>query len=401
MRQLLHLLIVQADAPRALAARYLSRWVLPVMACAERVRACPLAIRWAADRGLDAEVAGLWLGRIAPDGTNWLVVLRVTSTERPTDPQLTWTDLRTLDSTSALVDYQGWAVTRSLASGGLPTVPGPFGNIGWMDGIRKWIGAGGRLTPLRTGPHEVVLQAHTSRGEVYFKGLTEERTGEATLTRVLADLDPTRFARTLALDEQRDGTTWWLTAACPGKSVTGDARVASALASLQQRILASGLIRRELSALNPREPQRWANDLVDDDECVSVLTSCFRTVIDGFGQATWIPMDLDPTNVLVDDDGQVRFIDLDDSFLGAAPLAMAILARRCRSSSLYRAYEEAWPPARREVDWPAVEVVAAVIEAWLGWQRLLRNASRGEIFVSFDLAAGRLRARLTKMLHRL
>jgi hypothetical protein len=110
---------------------------------------------------------------------------------------------------------------------------------------------------------------------------------------------------------------------------------------------------------------------------------------------SWIPMDLDPTNALVDG-SDVRFIDLDDSYLGPAPLAMAVFANRCRDRSLARIYEQCWSPRLAPVDWPAFAIAAAVIDAWLGWQRLQRNLERGEVRGAVGVAAQRTRDRLVR-----
>ena len=120
-------------------------------------------------------------------------------------------------------------------------------------------------------------------------------------------------------------------------------------------------------------------------------------------------MDLDPSNILVDDEGRVRFIDVDDSFLGPGPLALAILAARrgekpllsargARPSgrAIYRTYEQAWSTPLRHLDWVAFETAATVVQSWLGWTRLERNIARGEVYVDRDLAAERMRQRLAK-----
>src|SRR6185437_656019 len=113
-------------------------------------------------------------------------------------------------------------------------------------------------------------------------------------------------------------------------------------------------------------------------------------------QQSWIPMDLDPTNALVDDRGAVRFIDADDSFLGPAPLAMAVFAARCGDRSVHRTYEQSWSPALSGLDWAAFERVAIVVQSWLAWTRLERNVARGDVFVDREFAMARTRARLDK-----
>jgi hypothetical protein len=107
-------------------------------------------------------------------------------------------------------------------------------------------------------------------------------------------------------------------------------------------------------------------------------------------------MDLDPTNILTDGESRVRFIDVDHSFLGPAPLAMATLVMRCGDRTVYRTYEQSWSPRLTDVDWEAFETAATVIQAWLGWKRLKGNIARGEVYVDGNLAAERTRQRLAR-----
>jgi hypothetical protein len=98
----------------------------------------------------------------------------------------------------------------------------------------------------------------------------------------------------------------------------------------------------------------------------------------------------------------VRFIDLDDSFAGPAPLAMINWSQRSGGAeSAYKAYERSWTPSLRGTDWPAFELAAMVLTAWLGWNRLKTNVTRGEVFGLLDLAAEQTRHRLRQAVHRL
>src|SRR2546427_13301 len=54
MRQYLHLLVVDRRRRTALTAVYGARWLLPMVYGAERARAAPLALGWAADHGVTA-----------------------------------------------------------------------------------------------------------------------------------------------------------------------------------------------------------------------------------------------------------------------------------------------------------------------------------------------------------
>jgi hypothetical protein len=241
------------------------------------------------------------------------------------------------------------------------------------------------LTPFRCSAYEVVVGADCGSTRVYFKGLTEDRVGEVHATRALAAVEPDSFAPTIALECRADGSVWWLTGECRGRPCGNAHRVARELAHVQQRIVMTDAT-RELSRLDVDAAIEWAGRLLD------VSPRGFRAN----APDSWIPMDLDPTNTLVDSGGGVRFIDLDDSFVGPAPLAMAVLASRWGDRSLYRTYEQSWSPALSGVDWTAFERTATVVQAWLAWRRLERNVARGEVFVGRELAAERTRIRLAR-----
>ncbi len=398
MHQSLHLLIVDRDRRTALAANYGSRWLLPMLTCGERARTAPLIARWCAERGVTGDVAGQWLGHMTPRGIDWLAAIAATSGCSVTEPSLGWMPLDTLSSRLCVLDYQQWAIARSLVRGGLPSVDGPFGNLSWPEEVRTWIsGAAGSavlsLTPYRVGAHEVVLGADCAKGLVYFKGLMGERATEARLTHALAAAAPDSFARTLALERRRDSSAWWLTAACPGRP-GGDAhRAAQALARVQQRVLAPDAL-DALSVLDLEAAARWGSELLAGSTCEPVVRCHCSRVMRADVPPAWIPMDLDPTNILFDDEDRVRFIDLDDSFLGPAPLAMAILAQRRADRTQYRTYERSWSPPLTGLEWAAFETAATVVDSWLGWTRLERNIVRGEVVIDRDFAAARIRARL-------
>ncbi len=315
-----------------------------------------------------------------------------------TEPSLGWMPLDLLSSRLSVLDYQQRTIARSLVRGALPSVDGPFGNLSWTDVVRAWIGGAVgsaviSVTPYRVGAHEVVLGADCVHARVYFKGLVGERATEAHLTQELAAAAPDSFARTLALERRWDSSVWWLTAACPGRP-GGDAhRAAQALARVQQRVLATGAP-DGLSALDLEAAARWGNGLLAGSPCEAVVRRHCARVMRADVPTAWIPMDLDPTNILEDDEDRVRFIDLDDSYLGAAPLAVATLALRCGDRTLYRTYERSWSPPLTGLDWAAFETAATVVQSWLGWTRLERNIVRGEVFIDRDFAAARIRARL-------
>jgi Ser/Thr protein kinase RdoA (MazF antagonist) len=124
---------------------------------------------------------------------------------------------------------------------------------------------------------------------------------------------------------------------------------------------------------------------------------------------SWIPLDLDAGNVLIENE-TVRFIDLDDSCVGAAPLALSTLLRRLRRmparsrspmwiDEAHRTYEECWAP-RLELrgQWPDVEVASLLIECHIGWRQLLQKSERGEVHGALDVAATNTARRLARAL---
>lgn len=384
-----------------MATRHGSRWLLPVISCGEMVRAAPLVARWCAERAVASDVAGQWLGRVGHDATDWLMASPARAGCRADDP-LEWMALDALSSGASVVDYQTWALSASLRRGALPSVEGPFGNLDWPEDIRVWIGqfAGSphAWTPYRVGPHEVVLGAETACGRVYFKGLTADRGGEAALTQALAAMAPDAFARTVAVESRGDGSVWWLAAECAGRPVKNAQLVAPELARIQRMtVTARGSL--PLRTLDVGMAAAWASELLGDDAGRATIRRACAAVADADVPETWIAMDLDPTNVLVDDRGAVRFIDVDDSFFGPAPLAMAAVAARCGDASACRAYEESWSPALG-IEWTSVAIAATVVRAWLGWNRLTRNIERGEVYTALDVVAARIRDRFERAFYR-
>jgi hypothetical protein len=396
MHQTLHLVIVDRDRRAALAAGYGSRWLLPVLTCSERARTAPLIARWCAERGVTGDVAGQWLGQMTSRRIDWLGAFAATSGSTIADPSLEWMPIETFSSSRSVIDYQQWALDRTLAHHALLSVDGPFGNLSWPVEVRSWIadatGSDVAATiPFRASAHEVVLGADCAHGRVYVKGLAGERESEVRLTQVLEAAAPASFARTLALERRPDSSILWLTAACPGTPGGNTHRAAQALARIQQRLLATD-VPRALNVLDLDAAARWAGGLLADSACD--VGGAFARVNKMGAPLTWIPMDLDPANFLVDDEDRVRFIDVDDSFLGPAPLAVATLALRCGDRTLYRTYERSWSPPLTGLDWAAFEMAATVTQSWVGWTCLERNIARGEVFIDRDLAAARVRARL-------
>jgi hypothetical protein len=400
MQQVLHLLIVDRVRRAALAARHCGRWLLPVISCGEMVRAAPLVARWCAQRGLASDVAGQWLGRVGPDATDWLMAIPA-RTGCPAADALEWIPLDALSSGASVLDYQTWALARSLDRSALPSVEGPFGNLEWPEAVRAWIGefAGSPAdawTPYRVAAHEVVLGAETACGRVYFKGLAAERALEAAVTGMFASVAPDSFAPTLALERHGGASMWWLTEECAGRPSRDTSLVASALGRLQQRLMPTARESTLLERVDLDTVAHWACGRSGDSGLADLIREASAKVMRSAVPQTWIPMDLDPTNVLADAEGVVRFIDADDSLFGPAPLAMAVFARRCGDTAAYRTYEQSWSPSLTGVEWRSIEIGAAVVQVWLGWNRLSRNMERGEVYAPLDLVDMRIRDRLAR-----
>jgi hypothetical protein len=307
----------------------------------------------------------------------------------------------------------------------------------WLEEVKTWVGEvvgprnGQPIVPYRTTPHEVVLRFSTSCGNVYFKGLSSDRAREVQTTSALAELMPDSFARTLRLEMRPDGVAWWLTEECPGialahvanarnwRSCERARQVVVACAQVQCRVNErfGGGASLGISTLDLSMPAEWGKALIEHDAdledadlyCAALQQACQAASVAEVPQS-WIPLDLDPSNVLLDDDG-VRFIDLDDSYIGPAPLALSTFQRRLvrhlgglcdgeRSNDALRvAYEQAWSPSLPMGDsWRAFEIVSTLIEGYLGWTLLVKNTERGVVHGALDLGRARAARRLVRAL---
>jgi hypothetical protein len=429
MQQFLHLLIVNRDRRQGLATLHGSRWLLPVVCCTERTRAGPLAVRWITEHGIAGHVVGQWLGRLSPANAamDWLVILDSrTLRHSVAPPGMRWTPLEHLQSSGSLLDYQQWALRKAVPND-LPFVAGPFGSMTWLDGARDWLNVVvGPLTgsPIcyKATPYEVVLGITNASGTAYLKGLTDDRVAEATLTSTLAGALPQSFARTLALERRADDSVLWLTAHCPGATLAADpttdrtVRVVAALAQIQRHFSGRWTTRLGIPAVDLAAAEAWARALVIERadsktvaRCDASLTRVCRAVGSADLPHSWIPLDLDAGNVLVDD-ASVRFIDLDQSRVGAVPLALSTLLRRLTRvpagsgsppwiDAVRRAYEQSWTPCLELRErWSDLETASMLLESHLGWQQLSRKAERGEVHDVLDRAAANTAQRLARAL---
>jgi hypothetical protein len=426
MQQVLHLLIVDRDRCEGLATVLGLRWLLPVVQCPERTRGGPLADSWLAERGLGGHVIGQWLGRPTPtnDAMDWLVVVDARAPrELATVPGLRWVSLEQLKSSASVVDYQRWALEKAIPSD-VPSIAGPFGAMTWLDEAQEWVKTvvgptTGSPICYKATPYEVVLGIAGARGPVYFKGLTGDRSAEATITSTLSAELPDSFARTLALERRADSSTWWLTEHCRGTTLAADLTceramlVAAALGRVQQHF-SDWTADLQVPDADMAKVAAWASAFLVEhvspetlDQCDAVLARVRRTLSAVDLSRGWIPLDLDAGNVLIDNK-LVRFIDLDDSYVGAVPLPLSTFLRRAVRTqarenwpswidAVHRAYEESWTPHLdlRE-RWSDIDLASTLVDCHLGWQRLVQNIERGEVHGVRELAATHTAQRLAR-----
>lgn len=417
MKQVLHLLVIDASGERALGTELASKWLLPSCCCPERVRAPQRAARLLAQSGLHTDTAGQWLGRLSPDARSidWLIVARAHGEcGRP----LSWLPLRRLLSSAGLMDYQAWAIARAHY-GGTIAGPGPFGALTFLDEVRNWIrevtsdAAIGDATIYRASAWEVVLGVAVGRRRVFFKALTPERRREPMLTSRLSESFPDAFARTLAFSRRADGTIWWLTDACDGRALSecmtpADLkRCISTFARIQRSLTESDTLALGLPRLDLEAVGSWTTSLLDEareGRAVEIVDRALGEMARTDLPRRWILLDLDPANVIVSSDGEA-FIDLDDSFVGPGPLAAALFARRVaqvsnstrvsfRVAYVYEAYEAAARMRLGAQTWRALDIAACATTAYLGWERLCLAASRREICGELTAVRTRLAQKL-------
>lgn len=424
MRQTLHLLILDDECRSAIAAWYGSRWMLPVLEVAERVRAAFVVLQWLAAQGLRGEVVGQWLGRAQTINAamDWIVVVRTRRLSSVALPAgVGWTPLHRLLSSPALLDYQHWVVKATAPTDDVLIARGPFATTTWPVEVKRWVrdvlGApcDDPIVPHRISAYELVLECHTKRGRYFLKGLSSERAVEATITMRMHELAPQSFPRTVACATRADGSLWWLMEACPGQELAENvtaalsADVAAAHARVQQRVGSDETVRSLLPALDLSALARWTTEFLGAEGEVSVVERCALAIreasecIERTSVAwTWVACDLDPSNAIVHGRA-VRFIDLDDSVVGPAPLAIATLARRIRRIApesvghLHHAYERAWQPALViDERWSKFDRVSRVLECYLGWRRVCLKSERGEIHGFLDHARKLVASKIIK-----
>jgi len=389
MQQFLHLLIV--DRRRAALIQTVGRrWMLPIVACTERARAPIVASRWLIDRGLTGIVAGQWLGRMTTNGhsIDWLMAIAIDALRD--SPPCRAASIDGIEAAKAVLDYQAWAVAQVATRGELH-VSGPFGSLDWIDEACSWIEGTGleRLrspTCFRASANHVVLGLRSGSAEVYFKGVASDRAPDLHATAAAAQACPRSFPRTLALEEI-SGSTRWLLESCPGVPLArcrdnDDAvRVASDIGRVQRSVDLDSCP----SFLNLSDILEGADGLLDRTG-LPALSSAARSAFDEVMSLSkgWTPLDLDPSNVFVDE-RQIRYIDLEPR-ITAMPMALSTFARRLVATggllqALRRAYESA---SGERIPWQSVDLVSEITEVVTGWRKVLLNVECGEVSGPLD-----------------
>jgi len=421
MRHLLHFLILDGDRRRALAIRSAAGWLFPSAACATGMRLGPVVSRVLGGLGLTGDGVGQWNARVTPDGGS--IDTLVITVARPKAGRCgmdhDWIVVGDLLALPALVEYQAWALRRTFGDR-TADVTGPFEMLNWFSSVAEWmrglVGSFEGVTIHRATEWEVVLGISEGSRRWYFKGLTRERAIEAHLTMSLAMMCPASFAPTVAIESGPNGTTRWLMESWPGVPLSArltDASIAHAAAEcvrMQERIGDVRCLRPALPRLDAVALTRWSWDIVDPSRDRQATDAIDRAVDDvvaaGFADR-WLPLDLDPANILLDDQDRVAVIDLDDSFVGPAPLAAATLVRRVRARArrgatasgadvVRVAYERMSQRPMTPRLWKALDTLAVVIEARLACQRLETARARGALQGPVDILVDRIRTSLVR-----
>ena len=415
MRQLLHLLIVDRVRHRAIVQTLDGRWLLPTIACGERVRA-PLAVaRWLRDRGLRGFVFGQWAGRIDTAGStiDWLVMVSLDAESPPPFP-CSWFRVDRLHPSQALFEYDGWAIERVISNGEI-AVRGPFGTPSWIDHVSTWVSraAGSRCEPLacfRASSHEVVVAYSWRTSTLFFKGVAADCAIQAIAETEAARVVSAPFPATIALERRGDGSIWRLTARCTGNALVRSLneittmRAAADVARLQRDLQHDNGLRTALPATDLNRARMTMASLMarygagDVPADIDVAFEDVASIETG-----WTPLDPDPANIFISD-RSLQYFDL-DAHLAALPLALGVLSQRltrytARGDGRLRekvreAYADAWHTG---VPWPAVETIAEIVDLTMGWERIQRNAARGEVSGSLHVIERRIASRLSEVL---
>ena len=292
-------------------------------------------------------------------------------TRGPPPDGLTWRQLTPALVTSAEPPLARPYLGRWLAElDGTAPGPGrpPWSRSGWLARASAWMAD--RLadigSPLVAAPqiHALwglsnVIRGETADGSFYLKGCSPVFPTESAITRVLAESDPERLPRVVAVNEAEN----WLLLGDLGKSFVGDAPVArwpdglAAHAAIQRRWLGrtdelatAGFERRGLAALASQIPRLPELSLLAPLKPESrqrleaaiprLVEACERLTTIGPPE-TIVHGDLHPWNV-ADVDGRSIVFDWSDSCIGHPFLDLATYVGRTRDVAMRRACVDAY-----------------------------------------------------------
>jgi phosphotransferase family enzyme len=316
-------------------------------------------------------------------------------TQVPPPNGLTWRTLKPGLVTSAepplARPYLGRWLAELAGTAGGPDRP-PWSRPGWLARASAWMAD--RLadigSPLVAVPqiHAMwglsnVIRGETTDGTFYLKGCSPVFPTESAITRVLAESDPERLPRVVAVNDAEN----WLLLGDLGKSFVGDGPVArwpeglAAHAAIQRRWLgrtddlaAAGFERRGLAALASQIPRLPELSLLAPMKPESrrrlvaaiprLVETCVQLAALGPPE-TIVHGDLHPWNV-ADVDGRSIVFDWSDSCIGHPFLDLATYVGRTREVAARRACVDAYLAAWAGVLQPDELVEAVTLALPLG-----------------------------------
>jgi hypothetical protein len=348
-----HIVACDRRADHVLAGESCGRWILPSVTVNVGQSLLATVARALARLGIrgnivhEARMADGW----QPDRLHSYCAVVMEASRR----NATLRAIPSLDPTQAVWTVQSTAV--NLVRTRLQSPSAPFDDVNEHVRAMEWMGAQiripdpdpGATTAHRRSRFHAVTSVRTPRGDVYFKAGPGRVNAEAGLTQVLRRLLPEVFAETLAHDPERE---WWLYAGVPGFPLSESFTEQDGLLAVRtlartqirvcgERAMAAQLKGRELTGrilfaranetvaqLSRKTPARSkAVDRGPSDAAVlwSSIKEDVARCCDSLDvlqlPPTWVPSDFWSANILRDHSA-TRLIDVEDSYLGPAPLAV-------------------------------------------------------------------------------
>ncbi len=345
----LHLCLIDAET-RSLVQVCVcdGHWVWPIQSVAATVRLPSAATTHLAAVSRDARVCcitqpatrdGVWL--------DWLAICVVPRVDRLT--HCTWTSLRGLDPSAAVVPYQATALLWQFAGARGDRACGYFEDPDAATRVTRWIAdtlgddrwCTARCIPFRLMAHEATIAVARPSQTVYFKAARAEPFRDALVTQTIAAVQPGAAARTLAWDRSRG---WWLLDRVDGLTtptrwdVATARRVIDALGTLQRALHAStpALLAAGATAITPAFLEHAHHDLVRavngqgaavPRELEHGLLALHDYLLTD-SERTWHHGDLNDGNIAATPE-RVTFIDHEVAMIGPPFLSVPKLAQTC------------------------------------------------------------------------